>query len=68
MNDKYITLKSGAIIRIDRVDAIEPARERIARDYQWTNEYNIVGYYVYCSGACIGITIDDYNELKEHLK
>ena len=68
MNDKYITLKSGAIIRIDRVDAIEPKRERIARDYQWTNEYNIVGYYVYCGGAKVSITIDDYKELKEHLK
>ncbi len=68
MNDKYITLKSGAIIRIDRVDAIEPTRARIARDYQWTDEYNIVGYYVYCSGAKVSITIDDYDELKEHLK
>ena len=64
MNNKYITLKSGAIIRIDRVDAIEP----IALDYQWTNEYNIVGYAVYCSGAKVSITIDDYNELKERLK
>ena len=67
MNDKYITLKSGTIIRVDRIDAIEP--ETLSLDYHWTNEDNIIiGYYVYCSGARISITIEDYNELKEHLE
>lgn len=65
MNDKYITLKSGLIISRDILavvpysnvfDFLPPSKE-------------ITGYSVLFSGGQkIQITIDDYNELKEHLK
>ena len=65
MNDKYITLKSGAIIRND-ITAITPYTNVINGI---TISSNTAGYLVlFRNGQTVPITIDDYDELKEHLK
>lgn len=54
MNDKYITLKSGAIIKND-ITAMLPYEN---------NTYIIL----FSNGQSFYIDIEDYNELKAHLK
>jgi len=63
MNNKYITLKSGAIIRND-ITAIAPY---IIDGSPIPS--NIAGYSVlFRNGQTVRITIDDYEDLKERLK
>ncbi len=63
---KYITLKSGSIIRND-ITAIAPYKNKIG-GMPISSNY-IVGYSVlFRNGQTVPITIDDYEDLKERLK
>jgi len=62
---KYITLKSGSIIRND-ITAIAPYKNIIDG---MPIPSNIAGYSVlFRNGQTVRITIDDYEDLKERLK
>lgn len=62
---KYITLKSGSIIRND-ITAIAPYKNKIGG---MPISSNIAGYSVlFRNGQTVPITIDDYEDLKERLK
>jgi len=65
---KYITLKSGSIIRND-ITAIAPYKNIFESIDGMPIPSNIAGYSVlFRNGQTVRITIDDYEDLKERLK
>ena len=71
MNNKYIILKSGTIIRND-ITAIAPYKHithGLLPHCCQSISSNIAGYSVlFRNGQTVPITIDDYEDLKERLK